>query len=85
MSAFLKLIVAGAAIAFLSAPAVATDRATKIETAHATAQQDCRGWGVSCELQTMPEYCIAEDRCAVALPGSAIARYDALMDAAAGR
>ena len=83
MSAILKLIAAGTAVVLMSAPVAAMDR-TATETAQVTAQEDCRGWGVRCEPEILPEFCIAEDKCAVALPGSALIRYDARMDAAAG-
>ncbi len=85
MSAILRLIIAGATAALISAPAGASERAANLETAQATAQEECRGWGVRCEPEITPEYCIARDKCAIALPGIALVRYDARMDAILGR
>jgi hypothetical protein len=84
MSALRNLIIAGAAAAFISAPALASDRLAKLETAPVTAQESCTGWGVHCEPEITPEFCIADDKCAVALPAAALVRYDQRMDAAAG-
>jgi hypothetical protein len=89
MSALVRLMIAGVAAALFSAPAVAMD-ASKLDRAFyevATAQQqdDCRGWGVRCELDVTPTYCIADDVCATALPATALVRYDQHMDAVLGR
>jgi hypothetical protein len=86
MSAILRLIVAGAAAALISAPAIASDRLAKLEpSATVTAQESCTGWGVRCESDITAEFCIADGKCAVALPASALVRYDQRMDAAASR
>lgn len=79
-----KLIIIAAA-ALVSAPAIAADRLAKIESATVTAQETCTGWGVRCETEVTPEFCLAEDMCATALPGSALVRYDQRMDAVATR
>jgi hypothetical protein len=82
MRALLTLIIAGATAALLSAPAgavepVKTDLKTAFSAQQATA---CQGWGVRCEIDVTPSYCLAEDKCATALPGSALIRYDQRMD-----
>lgn len=82
MSAFARLIIAGVAAALVSAPAVAKDRLAKFEPAPVTAQESCHGWGVRCEPEITPQYCIADGKCAVALPASALVRYDQRMDLA---
>jgi hypothetical protein len=88
MRALANLIIAGAALALISSPASAgmgRVAAIEMDTKAATAQQACVGWGVRCEPEVLPEYCIAADKCATALPASMLVRYDALMDAAATR
>jgi invasion protein IalB len=84
MSALRNLIIAGVAAAFVSAPALASDRLAKQETPTVTAQETCTGWGVHCEAEVTPEFCIADGKCAVALPAAALVRYDQRMDAASG-
>jgi hypothetical protein len=84
MRALSRLIIAGAAAAFISVPALAADRLAKLEpSADVTAQESCTGWGVYCESDVTPEFCIADGKCAMALPASALVRYDQRMDAAA--
>jgi hypothetical protein len=76
-------MIAGAiAAALFSAPAGAMELKTKnASVANATtAQQTCTGWGVHCETEVTPEYCIAADKCGVALPAASLIRYDQLMD-----
>ena len=85
MSALSSFIAAGLAVALLGAPVSAADRIDKIAPAQASAQEECRGWGVSCDIGATPDFCIAEHKCATALPASALIRYDARMDAALGR
>lgn len=80
-----KLIIAAAAAALMSAPALAADRLAKIEPTTVTAQESCTGWGVRCETEVTPEFCLAEDMCATALPASALLRYDQRMDAVTTR
>jgi hypothetical protein len=82
MRALQTLILAGATAALLSAPAGAVETAkSEIDKTAFTAQQTtCQGWGVRCEPDVAPTYCLAEDKCATALPGSALVRYDQLMD-----
>ena len=84
MSVLRNLIIAGSAAAFISAPVFASDRLAKLETTPVTAQESCTGWGVHCEVEITPEFCVADDKCAVALPAAALVRYDQRMDAAAG-
>jgi hypothetical protein len=85
MNALTRLIIAGAAAALFSAPAIAME-ATKTASVTVadttTAQQDCRGWGVRCDIDVAPVFCIADDKCAPALTGTALIRYDQRMDAA---
>jgi hypothetical protein len=90
VSALTRLMIAGAAAALFSAPALAADVSTKLDAAFDTTtvaqqQDDCRGWGVRCELDVSPTYCIADDVCATALPATALVRYDQHMDAVLGR
>lgn len=90
MSALARLMIAGAAAALFSAPAFAMDASTKLNAASfdiATAQQQtCTpGWGVHCDAAVAPEYCIAADKCATALPGEMLISYDQRMDALLGR
>lgn len=90
MSALSRLMIAGVAAALLSAPVAASEYASaKLEAGFAastTAQQDCRGWGVRCDVvEVTPEFCIAADKCALALPGSMLVRYDQHMDTVLGR
>jgi hypothetical protein len=76
-------MIAGAAAALFSAPALAsqTSKLEAYQARPATAQQQtCQGWGVRCDGEVTPSYCIADDVCANALPGGAIARYDERMD-----
>jgi hypothetical protein len=83
MRALATLIIAGTAAALFSAP-VAAQSPTKLDAVRldvATAQQTCQGWGVRCDTEITPEYCIADDKCAVALPASSLIRYDQRMDA----
>jgi invasion protein IalB len=78
-----RLMIAGAALALLSAPAFAhqTSKLDAFQVEPATAQQQtCQGWGVRCDGEVTPSFCIADDKCASALPGGAIARYDQRMD-----
>ena len=83
MSAISRLIIAGAAAALISAPALASDRLAKLQpTTTVTAQESCTGWGVRCESDVTTEFCFADGNCAVALPASALVRYDQRMDAA---
>jgi hypothetical protein len=83
MRALLTLIIAGATAALLSAPAGAVEPSkTDLKGTFAARQSNCQGWGVSCETDVTPSYCLAEDKCATALPGSALIRYDQLMDTA---
>jgi hypothetical protein len=88
MSAFVRLMIAGAAAALFSAPVVAMEPSSKLdafELATAQQQDDCRGWGVRCALDVSPTYCIADDKCATALPATALIRYDQHMDTVLGR
>lgn len=88
MRALSRLILAGATLALLSAPAFAAmGRVARIDTDRdvARAQQACAGWTLQCEPEALSEYCIAVDKCAMALPAGNLLRYDALMDAAAAR
>ena len=83
MSALSRLIIAGATAALISAPAIASDRLAKLEpSTSVTAQESCTGWGVRCESDVATEFCIADGKCAVALPAAALVRYDQRMDAA---
>jgi hypothetical protein len=83
MSALSRLMIAGAAAALFSAPVAAMEAKTKLDVSYdaAAQQQTCRGWGVHCELEVTPEYCIAANKCAIALPAAALIRYDQRMDA----
>lgn len=88
MSALTRLMIAGVAAALFSAPAIAMDASGKPDARIdniATAQQTCTGWGVRCDLEVTPEYCIADDKCATALPAALLVRYDQRMDALLGR
>jgi hypothetical protein len=89
MRALVTLIIAGATAALFSAPALAAERVAKLDVTTAVtelaAQESCVGWGVRCELDVTPEFCIAADKCATALPGSAMLRYAERMAAIAGR
>lgn len=84
-----RLIEAGAVVALMSAPALASTHRHKIDAAAnvttAAQQHSCRGWGVHCEGEVTPSYCIADDKCAQALPGGMLLRYDQRMDALLGR
>ena len=83
MRALLTLIIAGATAALLSAPAGAGETAkTTVKSTISAQQSSCQGWGVRCEIDVTPSYCLAEDKCAIALPGSALIRYDQRMDTA---
>jgi hypothetical protein len=84
MRALQTIIIAGATAALLSTPAGAVDTAKSRtdKTAFLAQQTTCQGWGVRCEPDFAPTYCLAEDKCATALPGSALVRYDQLMDTA---
>lgn len=85
MTALKSLIIAGIAAALLCAPAAAKESMKAVATAELAAQtaEVCQGWGVRCTVDVTPSFCFAEDMCAVALPGSALIRYDARMDAMA--
>jgi hypothetical protein len=85
MRALANLIIAGTALALMSAPASAAmgRAAAHVETADATAQQGCLAGGAACATEPLAQYCIADDKCATALPASTLISYDARMDAAA--
>ena len=51
MSALVRLMIAGAAAALFSAPVVAMDKTSKIETAQVTAQQGWRLSAVGCSAE----------------------------------
>ncbi|HHY49758.1 MAG TPA: hypothetical protein GYA10_08435 [Alphaproteobacteria bacterium] len=88
MSALTRMMIAGVAVALFSAPAMATEASGKLDArldTIATAQQACTGWGVRCASETTPAYCIADNRCAIALPAAMLVRYDQRMDALLGR
>ena len=82
MRALLTFISAGATAALLRAPAGAVESTKTDLKVTFTAQQAtaCQGWGVHCEIDVTPTYCLAEDKCGTALPGSALIRYDQRMD-----
>jgi hypothetical protein len=83
MRALLTFIIAGATAALLSAPAGAVESSkTDLKGTFVARESTCQGWGVSCETDLTPTYCLADDKCATALPGSSLIRYDRLMDAA---
>jgi hypothetical protein len=89
MRALSTLMIAGTALALFSAPALAafgTQAAPVAETAAVTAQAEtCRGFGCSLSAaEITPEFCIAEGKCATALPAASLLRYDELMDGTAG-
>lgn len=88
MSVLHKLIVASAVAALSCAPALSAEQLAKSGTAtqvaDLTAQEHCVGWGVRCEPEVLPEFCIADGKCATALPGSAMLRYAERMGAIAG-
>jgi hypothetical protein len=86
MRALYTFIIAGATAALLSVPAGAVETAKTIAAKQSfTAQQTtCQGWGVRCQTDVTPSYCLAEGKCATALPGSALIRYDQLMDTVLG-
>ena len=84
MSALVRLTIAGAVAALFSAPALAADGVAKLDplrTVAASQQQACQGGDMTCDIEVTPRYCIAEDKCAQALPSSALVRYDQHMDA----
>jgi hypothetical protein len=82
VSALQRLIIAGVAAALVSAPAVAVERLGRTAAdSPLSAQNECTA--TRCETAKSPEFCIADDSCAQALPASAIVRFDALMDHAA--
>lgn len=85
MRALSRFALASVALAFIGSPAFAGTAEPQAEPKLAVAQQSCQGWGVRCEPEALPQYCISADKCATALPASALVRYDALMDAAAAR
>lgn len=86
MRALSRFALAPVALAFIGAPAVAGTAELEAQPKVATAtQQACQGWGVRCEPEALPQYCISADKCATALPASTLVRYDAIMDAAAAR
>jgi invasion protein IalB len=85
MRALYTLIIAGATAALLSAPAGAVETTkTTVKPSFTAQQTTCQGWGVRCQTDVTPSYCLAEDKCATALPGSALIRYDQLMDTVLG-
>lgn len=85
MRALSRFTLASVALAFIGAPVLAGTAELKAEPKMAVAQQACQGWGVRCEPEALPQYCISAEKCATALPASTLVRYDALMDAAAAR
>ena len=88
MSALSRLIIAGIAAALISAPAAAMETvrtASVTTTATVSAQEYCQGWGVRCDGEVAPTFCIADDKCATALTGSALIRYDQRMDSMISR
>jgi hypothetical protein len=81
MTHLARLMIAGAAAAALfSAPAMAMDSSTKLSPATQTAAAVQHTTVAANETQVTPEFCIAADKCAVALPASYLVRYDQRMD-----
>lgn len=81
MSALARLMIAGAAGALFSAQAIAMEPSTRLTPAVdvAAAQQ------AQTQAETAPEFCIAADKCAVALSADFLVRYDQHMDQVLGR
>lgn len=81
MSALARLMIAGAAAALFSAQAIAMEpsvRATPVADV-AAAQQ------LPAQAADAPAFCIAADKCAVALTADYLVRYDQHMDEVLGR
>lgn len=81
MSSLARLMIAGAAAALFSAPAMAmTPSHQPVPVTEVAATQQAQP-----AAGPAPEFCIAADKCAVALPGDYLVRYDRHMDEVLGR
>ena len=83
MNTFARLMIAGTAAALFSAQAMAMDssKLAPVADVAAAAQQTT----VAATEASAPEFCIAADKCAVALPADYLVRYDQHMDEILGR
>lgn len=84
MTHLARLMIAGAAAALFSAQAMAMDSSTKLSPlADVAAVQHTTV--AATETQVTPEFCIAADKCAIALSADYLVRYDQHMDEVLGR